>query len=366
MRFVYFTHSLRSCWNHGNAHFLRGVLKELLTRGHSVQAFEPECSWSAENLVADQGIEALQRFEREYPELTPATYKAHDDLALATVDADIVIAHEWNEPWVIASLGRLRRQGGGFVLLFHDTHHRTVSDAAWLHRLNLSDYDGILTFGNSLAQVYRTFGWGGRVFVWHEAADTRLFRPPSVEQERSGLVWIGNWGDDERSKELRTFLMAPSRDLKIPLNVYGVRYPHDAVAMLRAHSARYLGWVANVDVPTVFATHLATVHVPRRYYVHQLNGIPTIRVFEALACGIPLVCAPWDDTENLFQPGEDYLVARSGEEMRRHLNMLIHDTDVRCALVSHGLETIRRRHSCSHRVDELLAIAGQIQMSAAA
>jgi spore maturation protein CgeB len=41
----------------------------------------------------------------------------------------------------------------------------------------------------------------------------------------------------------------------------------------------------------------------------MLPGIPTIRVFEALACGIPLVSAPWDDSEHLFRPGEDFLVA---------------------------------------------------------
>ena len=48
-------------------------------------------------------------------------------------------------------------------------------------------------------QVYRRWGWGQRVFVWHEAADTRLFRPPAQEGQREGLVWIGNWGDGERS-----------------------------------------------------------------------------------------------------------------------------------------------------------------------
>ena len=46
MRIVYFTHSLLSCWNHGNAHFLRGVLRELAARGHDVRAFEPANGWS--------------------------------------------------------------------------------------------------------------------------------------------------------------------------------------------------------------------------------------------------------------------------------------------------------------------------------
>jgi spore maturation protein CgeB len=99
-----------------------------------------------------------------------------------------------------------------------------------------------------------------------------------------------------------------------------------------------------------------TVHVPRRFYSTLLPGIPTIRVFEALACGIPLVSAPWDDTEGLFTPGEDFLIARDGNEMRRHLAALLEDATLRRRMAEHGLATIRARHTCAHRVDELLQV----------
>ena len=102
------------------------------------------------------------------------------------------------------------------------------------------------------------------------------------------------------------------------------------------------------------------MHVPRRFYAEQLPGIPTIRVFEALACGIPLVSAPWDDREQLFTPGRDYLVARSGAEMQRHLTTLVHEPHLRAQLASSGYATIRARHTCAHRVDELLAILDRI------
>jgi spore maturation protein CgeB len=88
----------------------------------------------------------------------------------------------------------------------------------------------------------------------------------------------------------------------------------------------------------------------------MLPGIPTIRVFEALACGIPLVCAPWQDTEGLFKPGENFLVARNGIEMRGHLDAILHDTKLASDLSSCGRATVEARHSCVHRVDELLAI----------
>jgi len=363
MKIVYFTHSLTSCWNHGNAHFLRGVLRELHLRGHAVTAFEPERSWSLANLLRDQGEEGLQAFRAAYPELHPRRYGEKPDVEALVDGADVVLVHEWNDPALVAELGRLRVRGGRFLLLFHDTHHRAVSDPEAIRAVDLSGFDGVLAFGATLADVYRGWGWGDRVFVWHEAADVLHFRPPSPEGARRGLVWIGNWGDGERSRELEDFLLGPAHDAGLPLDIYGVRYPPAARGRLRAHGASYRGWLANARAPDVFARHLATVHVPRRYYSTILPGIPTIRVFEALACGIPLVCAPWEDSERLFSPGEDYLVARDRAEMTRQLLRLRDDPDLRESLVRHGREAVLARHSCAHRADELLSIVARLRAS---
>src|SRR5690606_7941638 len=113
-----------------------------------------------------------------------------------------------------------------------------------------------------LSEVYRERGWGNHVWTWHEAADIRRFHPPVEEAERSGLVWIGNWGDDERTEELQEFLFRPARDAGLPLDVYGVRYPTEALGILRRYGARYHGWAANAAAPDIFSRHLATIHVP--------------------------------------------------------------------------------------------------------
>jgi spore maturation protein CgeB len=361
MRIVYFTHSLRSCWNHGNAHFLRGVLSELVARGHDVRVFEPEGAWSLANLVKDHGEEALDAFRAAYPELSSRTYSRPEEGAAQAWGADLVIVHEWNDPELVAAVGRLRARGGRFTLLFHDTHHRAVSAPREMRAYDLSAYDGVLAFGAALARVYERWGWGDRVQVWHEAADTRRFRPPAVEGEREGLVWIGNWGDGERSREIVDFLLEPAREAGLELDVHGVRYPDEAKRKLADHGARYRGWLANPAVPNLFAGHLATVHVPRRFYTQLLPGIPTIRVFEALACGIPLVSAPWDDCEQLFRVGEDFLMVRTGAEMTRRLRDLKNDPGLRASLVRSGLETIRARHTCAHRADELLSIVERMR-----
>ena len=365
MKISYFTHSLLSCWNHGNAHFLRGVLSELIRRGHEVSTYEPEGAWSLDSLLADAGDAGLDAFQHHYPDLHSQAFDAAFDPAEACQDADLVIVHEWNGPALVAALGRARKAGARFTLLFHDTHHRAVSDPDAIRAFDLDGYDGVLAFGETLAAVYRRWGWGNRVFVWHEAADTRVFRPSAVEETRHGLVWIGNWGDGERSAELEHFLFGPARRQGLPLDVYGVRYPDAARDTLRRYEAQYRGWLPNASAPSVFARHLATVHVPRRFYVELLPGIPTIRVFEALACGIPLVSAPWHDSEGLFTVGEDFLMARSGAEVETMLAALRHDPDLRSALVDHGLATIAARHTCAHRVDELMGVLTTLQASPA-
>jgi spore maturation protein CgeB len=244
--------------------------------------------------------------------------------------------------------------------LFHDTHHRAATAPEEIARYDLSRYDGVLAYGRAIRDVYLERGWAEHAWTWHEAADTRVFRPLPHDGARNDIVWIGNWGDGERTEELREFLLEPARELRLRGSAFGVRYPEAAVRAVRDAGLRYRGWIANHLVPLEYARHRVTVHVPRRPYVRALPGVPTIRPFEALACGIPLVSAPWDDAEGLFTPGADYLVARNGTTMRSHLRDLLHDPARARALAAHGRRTILARHTCAHRVDELLGVAAEI------
>ncbi len=356
MKVVVFCHSLASDWNHGNAHFLRGVVGELQARGHVVETYEPRDGWSRANLLRDHGDSALGAFRAAFPGLRSRLYNVDAiEPARLVEDAELVLVHEWSDPWLVAELGRARA-GGGFRLLFHDTHHRAVTKPEEMERYDLSAYDGVLAYGAVLRDVYLERGWAERAWTWHEAADTRVFRPLEGEQVDGDLVWIGNWGDGERTEELREFLLEPVAALRLRAFLHGVRYPAAAVRAAADAGIVYRGWVPNHEVPRLFARSRVTVHVPRRPYVESLPGIPTIRPFEALACGIPLVCSPWEDVEGLFAPGRDFLLARDGREMTETLRELLADTELRRSLAEHGRRTILARHTCAHRVDELLAI----------
>lgn len=362
MKIVMFYHSLISDWNHGNAHFLRGIVKELQKRGHEVDVYEPENGWSLQNLVKDHGEEKKEEFHKYYPTLNPKFYNPVKKLDYEKIfqDADLVLVHEWNSPELISEIGKNKAEFG-YKLLFHDTHHRAASAAESMEKYDFSNYDGALVFGNVIKKIYEEKKWAKNVWTWHEAADADLFKPERNLEKEGDLVWIGNWGDDERTEELMEFLIEPVKELGLKAKVYGVRYPEHAKKALADAGIEYGGYLPNYKVPEVFSKYNITVHVPRRPYVEMLPGIPTIRPFEALSCGIPLICSPWKDSEDLFSPGEDYLIAKDGNDMGYKMAEVLKSAQLAQSLSQNGRKTILEKHTCAHRVDELEAILAEIE-----
>jgi spore maturation protein CgeB len=247
------------------------------------------------------------------------------------------------------------KQRLGFRALFHDTHHRAYTSPKDILRLQLHLFDGVLAFGEAIRRIY-VDGFGiARAWTFHEAADTEKFAPREIAKTVD-VVWIGNWGDEERTKELQEFLIGPLAALSVKAVVHGVRYPESALQKLMEAGIEYRGYLPNLDGPRAYSESKLTVHIPRRQYTNGLSGIPTIRVFEGLACGVPLLCSPWTDAEGLFRPGEDYLCVPDGNAMQAEMKRLIQDENARRQLAEAGLKTIRARHTCAHRATQLSEI----------
>lgn len=359
MKVVLFCQSIASCWNNGHAHFLRGITRELLRLGVEVVVYEPKDGWSRMNAVKDGGAAALAEAAELISGVAVRTYDTSCiDLDRVTDGADLVIVQEWNAPALVAAMGRHRVGGARYTLLFHDSHHRSVTSPGDLEASDLDGYDGVLAFGEAIRQIYLKRGWTRRAFTWHEAADIALFRPAAAQHD-ADLIWIGNWGDDERSRELGTYLIEPAAALGLRTRIHGVRYPEPVRAMLADRGIAYAGWLPNHRAPEAYSRARATVHIPRRPYCEALRGIPTIRVFEALACGIPLICSPWHDEERLFPEGA-YLSVATRFEMADALSRVMRDKDLAQDLIATGLRTIRTHHTCAHRARQLLSIVEEL------
>jgi spore maturation protein CgeB len=155
MRIVMFYHSLISDWNHGNAHFLRGVASDLIDRGHDIAIYEPTHAWSVDNLIQHQGKSALTGYKQFYPQLESIRYESKKlDLVDVLDDADLVLVHEWNDHELVKRIGKHRAAFGTYKLLFHDTHHRSISDSKSMAAYDLQHYDGVLAFGEVIKNIY--------------------------------------------------------------------------------------------------------------------------------------------------------------------------------------------------------------------
>ncbi len=360
LRISYFAHSVRSDWNNGNAHFLRGLLRALRCKGADVTVYEPESGWSIDNLRAEEdGARTINRFMETFSDLDVQTYSADDSPELwreRLRGTELVILHEWNSSVLARMLVELNEELG-YKLLFHDTHHRASSSPESFAKFRLKDFDGVLAFGKALETVYRKRFGIRKVWTFHEAADTTTFHPLPETSRDPVVVWIGNWGDGERSREINDYLLEPAKQLgpEFRTRVYGVRYPPDAIEALGTHRVEYAGYLPNLDAPRVYAEARLTVHIPRQQYSQVMTGIPTIRVFEALACGIPLVSAPWSDAEQLFRK-DDFAMAQSPVQMLEAMQRLLREPVMAQEQAACGLETVLARHTCNHRAEQLTQI----------
>ncbi len=367
LSFRFFAHSWISDWNHGNAHFLRGLTSELVNQGHEVRCYEERDGWSMRNLAeegTDAAANALRDFQQAFPTLDVRSYindsGLKDFLKGELRGADVVVIHEWNSPNVVSSILSLKSTLG-FRALFHDTHHRAYTNPHEVLQFPLAEFDGVLAFGDAIRKIYRE-GFGVKqVWTFHEAADTAHFFPKEHAKDID-VTWIGNWGDEERTLELKEFLITPAsalRDHKFV--VHGVRYPDDALGQLAASGVEFRGYLANLRAPETYSRSRISLHIPRRFYANGLSGVPTIRVFEALAAGSPLVCSPWSDSEGLFRPGQDYICASDKSAMIGALKYLLNDDAARQQIAASGIQTIRARHTCAHRAQQLEDICHQLE-----
>ena len=188
-------------------------------------------------------------------------------------------------------------------------------------RYRLDGYDGVLAFGAALREIYLRQRLGAARLDLARGG-RRALLPPAAATRRGAATWSGSATgattsappSSTSSCSSRSPTLGPARrDPRRPLS------RRARCAGCAAAGIEYRGWLPNHRVPQAFAGARVTVHVPRRPYAQALPGIPTIRVFEALACGIPLVSAPWDDVEGLFTPGEDFLWRADGAAMRAAL-----------------------------------------------
>ena len=119
MNIAFLGHSIVSDWNHGNAHFFRGLIKALSNKGHHVTFFEPKNAWSLSRLTAEQGkseSDVLAAFSARFPFVTPRFYDETTDWRETLAPLDATLVHEWTDTPLVRALAALSPDLPGAVL----------------------------------------------------------------------------------------------------------------------------------------------------------------------------------------------------------------------------------------------------------
>jgi spore maturation protein CgeB len=227
--------------------------------------------------------------------------------------------------------------------------------ADYVCRELIARYDVYLSFtgGPTLARLEGEFGARrARALYCSVDGDTYF---PDASGRRWDLGYIGTYSDD-RQRSLIELMLEPARRLSDRrFVVAGAQYPED------------VEWPENVA---------RIVHLPprshRRFYNAQRYTLnltrgdmiragwsPSIRLFEAAACGTPIVSDYWEGIEHFFAPGEEILIARSGEEMSSYLHEV--PEEERQAIGMRACARVRAAHTGTHRARELEGYAAEVR-----
>lgn len=342
MRLVVLGLSLSSSWGNGHATTYRALLRAFARRGHDILFLERDTPWYAEH--RDLSDPDYCRLEL-YPNV--GDLRGWEDEVAA---ADAVIVGSFVPDGI--AVARWARAVAPGVVAFYDIDtpvtlaQLEAGRCAYLSKEGLGGFDLYLSFtgGPTLRRLERAFG-AQAARALYCSVDEDAYRPLE-RPARWDLSYLGTYSDD-RQPVLERLLIEPARRAPhLKFCVAGPQYPDD------------LQWPANVeriahvgpaDHPAFYAESRFTLNATRADMI-AAGFSPSVRLFEAGACGTPLISDRWAGIETLFEPGRDIVLADSPDEVLRALAM---SEAERRALAAAGRARILAEHTAGHRAEEL-------------
>lgn len=336
--------SITSSWGNGHATTYRGLAKALAARGHHVFFLERETEWYAGNrdlpdppycrAIVYQGLDALR-----------TTWHGEVSGADAVIVGSYVPDGREVIDWVLETARGVR--------VFYDidtpvTIGALASDScAFIRRDQIPRFDAYLSFtgGEILTRLEGEYG-ARYARPLYCSVDAEQYQPIDVER-RWNLGYLGTYSAD-RQAGLEVRLMEPAR-----------RWEQGRFVVAGPQFPEAVDWPANVER----ITHLAPPLHPSFYRAQQFTlnitraamvaagYSPSVRLFEAAACGTPIISDEWTGLGDFFEPGREILVTRSAEETLSYLRDL--PEGERTAIAARARSRVLATHTAAHRAREL-------------
>ncbi len=310
MKLVIFGLTVSSSWGNGHATLWRGLCRALGRRGHEVVFFERDVPYYASHrdlttlpagrlVLYSQWADALDDARRELTEADAGFVTSYcpDSLKATKVMSDSSVNlrafYDLDTP---VTLSRL--QAG-----------QTVD---YIGPEGLRDFDLVLSFtgGPALEELKTQLG-ARRVAPLYGSVDLESHHPtPRVETYRADLSYLGTYAED-RQQALETFFLEPAR--RLPAQKFligGAMYPADFPWAPNVFFARH---VAPNQHAAFFCSSRLTLNITRGAMA-RMGYCPSGRLFEAAACGVPILTDSWEGLSEFYEPGSEICVARTSQD----------------------------------------------------
>jgi spore maturation protein CgeB len=354
MHFVIFGLSISSSWGNGHATIWRGLLKAMAAAGHSATFYERDVPYYANARDAwDCPFGVRLRLYESIEEIQA-------EAAAEINDADVALCTSFCPDAIAAS--RLILDSHAPVRAFYDLDTPVTLAALqsgrpvpYLPPEGLSGFDLVLSYtgGRALEELQSRLG-ARLVAPLYGAVDPDLSAPaPPRDEFRADLSYLGTYAKD-RQAALEEFFVKPATerpDLRFALG--GAQYPHDFPWTSNIFFVRHLPPSLH---PAFFCSSRATLNVTRRAMA-EYGYCPSGRLFEAAACGTPILTDWWEGLDSFFKPGTEILRVTTAADVLRAL--ALPDEELRNIAAAARRRTLRE-HTAKHRVAQLEAICAAV------
>ncbi len=350
MRLVVFGLSVSSSWGNGHAPLWRALIGPLLRQGHRVTFFERDVPYYAQNrdlTELPEGGELV--LYRDWDEARP-----HAAAMLREADAGIVTSYC---PDALAAAALLHDSRVG-VRCFYD-----LDTPVTLARLEagepvdyvpadgLAGFDLVLSYtgGAALAALRDRLG-ARRTAALYGSVDPDFHRPaPAHPRFAASLSYLGTYVTDRQAALERLFVTPARSRPQQRFVIGGAQYPQDFPWTPNIFFVRHL---PPSEHPAFYGSSRLTLNVTREAMA-RMGWCPSGRLFEAAACGAPILSDWWDGLDQFFAPGEQILVARDTEQCCAALDLP--DSTLR-AIAAQARERVLAEHSSDRRARELVQL----------
>ncbi len=344
MDIVIFGLSITSSWGNGHATTYRALIKALAERGHRVTFLERDVPWYADHRDMPHPPFCDLHLYSTLQEVPPR-------FAAMVAKADLVIVGSYTPNGAI--LGDWVTTHAQGVTAFYDIDTPVTlaklqeGDADYISPALIPRFDLYLSFtgGPVLRLIEESYG-SRRAVPLYCAVDPELHRPLDLRRDIE-LGYLGTYSPD-RQPSLERMLIEPAREMpEKPFMVAGAQFPAD------------VDWPANVshvehlppaEHPTFYCRQRFTLNVTRADMI-ATGYAPSVRLFEAAACGIPIISDKWAGLETILKPGKEILTAATTADVLQILREMPEER--RKSLAAAGRNAVMRSHTAAHRALQL-------------